>query len=66
VELQNGWGRLALAEAAEKYSDEVLAVLLSRVANFEVTVIDLEKIWHGDVLDIAARPSRRQRSCSGA
>ena len=55
LDLQNGWGKFALDEAAKKGSDGVLVVLLSKAANFDAAVTDLEKIWGGTALHEAAK-----------
>jgi ankyrin repeat protein len=55
VDLQNGWGKVALTEAMEKQFDEVLEVLLSRAADFEVTVIDIERVWGNTALHAVSK-----------
>jgi ankyrin repeat protein len=55
LDLQDGWGKLALANAAKRYSDEVLAVLLRKAANFKIAITDVRNVWDNDVLLEAAK-----------
>ncbi|KAH0556319.1 hypothetical protein GP486_005756, partial [Trichoglossum hirsutum] len=53
IDLQSGWGKAALAEATEKGFGEVLAVLLSKAADFELAILNLEKAWDNVALHAA-------------
>ena len=54
IDLQTGWGKLALAEAAEKGFEGVLVLLLEKAATFEVAVDEVERIWANIPLHDAA------------
>jgi len=55
LDLQDGWGKLALADAAKRHSDEVLAVLLGKAASFKIAITDVRNVWDNDVLLEAAK-----------
>lgn len=55
LNLQDRWGKLVLKEAATRYSEDILIMLLGKAAKVKIAITNIKTIWDSDVLCEATR-----------